>query len=198
MELLDSDCNNFTLLKWGAAARTQFHMISRGDCAHHIQTNNFSQHPRFDFALQTKLNWSKNVRDERDCPFQIVLGAMNTAFCMLLSLAIYLEVRFSTFGTDSKFLFMEDYSLDLPDEELSHLNRNISRVQLLAPTQRAAGTGNTVGPIRPTAAQLGRPKCLHTLWVEYTHGIGGNKPAKDFTSVEKGKCKQKYRRTLSI
>ena len=81
-------------------------------------------------------------------------------------------------------------------QQLSHLNRNISQVQLLAPTQRAAGTGtgNTVGPICPTAAQLGRPKCLHTLWVEYTHGIGGNKPAKDFTSGEKGKCKQKYYR----
>ena len=119
LEMLDSDCNNFTLLKWGAAARTQFHMISRGDCANHIQTNNFSQHPRFDFALQTKLNWSKNVRDERDCPFQIVLGAMNAAFCMLLCLAIHLEVRFSTFGTDSKFLFTEEYSADLPDEEVA-------------------------------------------------------------------------------
>jgi len=63
------------------------------------------------------LNWSKNVRDERDCPFQIVLGAMNSAFCMLLSLAIYLEIRFATFGTDSKFLFAEDYSRDLPAEE---------------------------------------------------------------------------------
>jgi len=459
MEILDSDCNNWALVKWAAAARTQFHMISRGDCANHIQTKNFSQHPRFDFACQTKLNWSKNVRDERDCPFQIVLGAMNSAFCMLLSLAIYLEIRFSTFGYDSKFLFTEDYSADLPDAEvaddpaplaacaayskkvnaivfqcgrfialaaitagkigmhsirkcastfakrkgaqqddvdvrgrwkgdkggrtstryinpeqpyvdamtcghlcvdgpikykfeegaqvgpaffaehvcphvnayfpasskmaetlgpallwgcyeptvaaqripdwlvkkikeayedcrpelwpagvnpiervklsiykvgellcidelppsegdgdgngaaapvqrqqqrsagdqaqtlsilhslnirvgnleekvaashgdikqeiqqqLSHINKNISRIQLLAPTQRAASTGTSVGPIRPTSAQLGKPKCLHTLWVEYTHGLGGNKAAKDFTATEKGKCKQKYYR----
>jgi len=42
---------------------------------------------------------------------------MNTAFCMLLSLAIYLELRFATFGTDSKFLFAEDYSRDLPAKE---------------------------------------------------------------------------------
>jgi len=30
------------------------------------------------------------------------------------------------------------------------------------------------------------------LWIEHAHGIGGDKPAKDFTSVEKGKCKQKH------
>ena len=76
-------------------------------------------------------------------------------------------------------------------KQLSHVNKNISRIQLLAPTQQAALTGTTVGPIRPTSAQLGKPKCLHTLWVEHTHGLGGNKAAKDFTSAEKGKCKQK-------
>ena len=119
LDVLDADCNDWSDMKNGMAVRTQFHMISRGDCAHHIQTQNFSQHPRFDFACQTKLNWSKNVRDERDCPFQIVLGAMNSAFCMLLSLAIYLEIRFSTFGYDSKFLFTEDYSADLPDAEVA-------------------------------------------------------------------------------
>jgi len=75
------------------------------------------QHARFPFACQTKLNWSKNVWDEHDCPFQIILGAMNHTFCMLLSLAIYLEIRFATFGTDSKFLFTEECSRDLPAEE---------------------------------------------------------------------------------
>ena len=36
------------------------------------------------------------------------------------------------------------------------------------------------------------PKSLHILWMEYLHGIGGRKPAKDFTSEERGKQKHKY------
>jgi len=44
---------------------------------------------------------------------------MNTSFCMLLSLAIYLEMQFSTFGYDSKFLFTEDNSPDLPHAEVA-------------------------------------------------------------------------------
>jgi len=117
LDILDADCNNWSDMKHGMAARTQFHVIGRGDNIHHVQTQNFMQHARFPFACQTKLNWSKNVRDERDCPFQIILGAMNHGFCMLLSLAIYLEIGFATFGTDSKFLFTEEYSRDLPTEE---------------------------------------------------------------------------------
>ena len=117
IEILEAEPNNWSNMKWASALRMQFQMIGRGDCVHHIQTMNFSQHPHFDFALHTKLNWSKNVRDERDCPWQIMLGAMSTVFCGLLSLAIYLEVRFATFGTDSKFLYTEEYSKDLPEEE---------------------------------------------------------------------------------
>ena len=83
-------------------------------------------------------------------------------------------------------------------QQLSHINRNVLRIQLLAPTQRTPQSNtantNTMGPIRSTAAQLGKPKCMHSLWVEYTHGIGGNKAAKDFTPMERGKVKQKYYR----
>jgi hypothetical protein len=37
-----------------------------------------------------------------------------------------------------------------------------------------------------------RPKNLHELWHEYTHGIGGNKPAKDFTPQESGHKANKF------
>ena len=37
------------------------------------------------------LNWSKNIREERDCPMQIVFGAMDPLVCPLLNLAIWLE-----------------------------------------------------------------------------------------------------------
>jgi hypothetical protein len=36
-----------------------------------------------------------------------------------------------------------------------------------------------------------RPKSLHELWTEYMFGIGGRKAAKDYTPVERGRCRHK-------
>jgi hypothetical protein len=49
------------------------------------------EHDNFEDALKTKLNWSKNVQNERDVPWQIVLGSMNPVFCVLISLGLWLE-----------------------------------------------------------------------------------------------------------
>ena len=38
------------------------------------------------------------------------------------------------------------------------------------------------------------PRSLFDLWEEYTNGIGGRKPAKSYTPVERGKVKYKYTR----
>jgi hypothetical protein len=43
-------------------------------------------------ALKVKLTWSKNVLEERDAPWQTVLGSIDTAFCVLFNLAIWLEL----------------------------------------------------------------------------------------------------------
>jgi hypothetical protein len=37
-------------------------------------------------------------------------------------------------------------------------------------------------------------KSIHTLWNEYEFGIGGQKPAKEFTSVERDRVKYGYHR----
>ena len=50
-----------------------------------------------------------------------------------------------------------------------------------------------VPPVDPTA-NLGKPKSLLQLWHEYLHGMDDDKPAKDFTSVERGKVKFKHSR----
>ena len=36
------------------------------------------------------------------------------------------------------------------------------------------------------------PKNLSTLWIEYTEGIGGRKPASEFTPSQKGRVKSQY------
>jgi len=160
IEILEEDCNDWTNVKWATALRMQFGFVARGDDVHKAQNNNFSQHSQFNFALQTKLNWSKNVRDERQCPFQIILGSMSTTFCLLLSLATCLEVRFATFGTDSKWLFAEDYSHDPDhDEEDDHAPIHSLASYSKQATDRVFQNPVFVALSRLTAGSLG----MHSL-----------------------------------
>ena len=63
--------------------RFQFQIIGRTDDISHIDTNDLNSHPQFPFCLM----------EERECPPQILIGANNSAFCLLLSLGCYLESR---------------------------------------------------------------------------------------------------------
>ena len=58
-----------------------------------VLIENIRVHDSFCNALKTRLNWSKNVSEERDAPWQIVLGSMDTAFCVLTSLALWMELN---------------------------------------------------------------------------------------------------------
>ena len=42
-------------------------------------------------TLNIKMNWSKNIWEESDCPTQILFGAMDPLICPLLNLAAWLE-----------------------------------------------------------------------------------------------------------
>jgi hypothetical protein len=57
-----------------------------------------------DFVLPTKVMWSKNVRDERRCPDQIILGANDPSWCVLIHMAVYLE-SFLEKHQNGKYLF---------------------------------------------------------------------------------------------
>ena len=52
----------------------------------------------------------------------------------------------------------------------------------------------TTAIVTSTANLTSCPRTLHDLWDEYTVGIGGAKPTKDYTAQERGKCKYKYYR----
>jgi hypothetical protein len=65
----------------------------------------------------------------------------------------------------------------------------------------AQGPPGRARPARPVAGDrharlVARPRCLYELWQEYQFGIGNNKPAKNFTTVERNSrdegLKQKY------
>jgi len=84
--------------------------------------------------------------------------------------------------------------------QVSTINKNVRRLQMTAPTVRRTVPGNgniniaATQPRRPEVQLSKRPKDLYSLWTEYTHGLGGLKAARDFTSVERGAVKQKYYR----
>ena len=88
--------NNF-IWRYGLYALTnfQFHLIARIDDTTQVLIENIQvQHDSFPNALKTRMNWSKNVTEERDAPWQLVMGAMDTTFCVLTSLAVWLEMHF--------------------------------------------------------------------------------------------------------
>ena len=72
------------------------------------------------------------------------------------------------------------------------------------PGAAAAATAADAPPAAAGESDLGfielcpNPKSLADLWSEYTHGIGGRKPARDFTPSERGRCKFKYSRRKCV
>jgi hypothetical protein len=93
-------------------------------------------------------------------------------------------------------------------EKHSIIQRNINRIFIQPPRQattqqrrereahdnvaEAAALFNEEHRTQQTAELSKTPRNLFDLWIEYQHGIGGNKAAKDFTYTERGKCKFKY------
>ena len=82
------------MMKYGIPAMMnyQFHLISRIDCACQALVENLQPTPIFSFALKTRLRWSKNVLEERQAPWQIMLASMDHVYCNHISLALWLEL----------------------------------------------------------------------------------------------------------
>ena len=84
------------------------HLVARGDDAAHVYKSTLRASTVYPGVLTTRLRWSKNVRERRDCPPQIMLGSMNPVYCVMLSIAIFLEHWLgSGAGVSSQWLFAE-------------------------------------------------------------------------------------------
>lgn len=95
----------------------QYYLIARCDDVAHFLLRDLHAHtnPEFaSFALQTKVTWSKNVLEERNCPDQVFFGSFDPQYCLLLSLSMYLEVWFgdSVVNHHKEFLFADDDASD--------------------------------------------------------------------------------------
>ena len=62
----------------------------------HVKLENIKPHADFDFVLVAQVWWLKNVHEERDAPDQILFGAIDKQYCIMMLLAIHLEHWFGT------------------------------------------------------------------------------------------------------
>ena len=99
-----------------ALCNFQFHLIARIDDTTQLVLEHIRVHNTFPNALKTRLNWSKNVEDERDAPWQIVLGAMNPVYCVLCRLGLWLETNLTNnpFAMASPYVFAFSEDITVP------------------------------------------------------------------------------------
>ena len=65
----------------------QYNITGRIDDVAHMYLVNVKINPDFPFTLLVHIVWSKNILDERASPDQILLGANDPTYCVLLALA---------------------------------------------------------------------------------------------------------------
>ena len=113
----DHNSSTARIWKYGMPAliNFQFHLIARIDDTTQIILEHIRVHDSFANALKTRLNWSKNVRDERDAPWQVILGCMNPVFCVFISLGLWLETNLqlnpSAIASPYVFAFSDDITM---------------------------------------------------------------------------------------
>ncbi len=103
-------------IKYPTMSIWQFNFIGRIDDTCHHEVADPKGHKVFEFALQSRVRWSKNVFEEKKCPDQIILGAQDPNWCLQLMLSIYLESYLEQ-HPHAKYLFTEHVQIDPENNE---------------------------------------------------------------------------------
>ncbi len=108
----------------GAFFRFQLHMAARGDDTAKARLKEMQPfHQYLDYGITMKLCWSKNVMEERDCPTQLLVGAMDTRYCVITGVALWLEHHFKLDPQENDFLFSiggvcpDHFEIDMEGED---------------------------------------------------------------------------------
>jgi hypothetical protein len=91
--------------KLGSVLVLQWHLIGRVDDMMKLQFADLSFNPGHPFCLICQMRWSKNIMEERQSPHQLVLASMDDRLCVLLNLAVYLELRGVMDGNNASFVY---------------------------------------------------------------------------------------------
>ena len=78
--------------------KIQFHMIIHLDDTIMALKFNLQPYPHFGFVLKTRLSWEKNVLEEQDALWQIVMKASDSHYCVHFSLGILIECLYTEFA----------------------------------------------------------------------------------------------------
>ena len=112
----------------------QYHMMGRIDDTAHVKKSSLKASMQYPGYLTAKIVWSKNIRDESNCPEQILLPSSDPTTCVYLQLAIWLEewLQYGD-GALSQWLFAEGRTTDTsptPDQDKEAVNckRGLSRL----------------------------------------------------------------------
>jgi len=89
--LVGQDAPLINQLRHRAMVTPQLHMVGGpGGTAHPLgsQLEASLQHPGY---LTGRMRWSKDVKEGRDCPKQILFGSMDYKYCVYYNMAVWLE-----------------------------------------------------------------------------------------------------------
>eukprot|EP00537_Pseudo-nitzschia_pungens_P002208 CAMPEP_0172364846 /NCGR_PEP_ID=MMETSP1060-20121228/7885_1 /TAXON_ID=37318 /ORGANISM="Pseudo-nitzschia pungens, Strain cf. cingulata" /LENGTH=313 /DNA_ID=CAMNT_0013087947 /DNA_START=335 /DNA_END=1273 /DNA_ORIENTATION=- len=112
-------------LRHQAMVKFQLHLIARGDDCSHVKKKCLEQNLMYPEYLTAQMRWSKNVKEEKHAPKQCLLGAMDTRFCVLLSLAIFQEVWHTEGGGSiSQWLFADGTTTGADPEDVQDKEAN--------------------------------------------------------------------------
>ena len=103
----------------------QFHMIARVDDSMQFKMENLRKSCSFPFFLQARLNWSKNVGEERDAPWQLVMGSMNMAYCIYCTLSLWLEIFIGKYPHALLTPFVFGFSQDVTEKGGAQASKNM-------------------------------------------------------------------------
>ena len=118
LRILRQDPQYGPLVSYGVVAFSIFqsHMIGRVDCISQWKAESFEKHTIYpDIAARARLPWSKNVRQEGDAPWQLIIGSRDPQLCVLIALAIWLEFYLSNYKGLSPYVFALNADYRIPE-----------------------------------------------------------------------------------
>ena len=94
LNLLESFPEENELMRHTSVALVKFmvHVIARPDDTAELEWDDTHVNTQFPFSALVKMCWSKNTTEEDESPEQILLGAMDPLFCLLIALGTHLEL----------------------------------------------------------------------------------------------------------
>ena len=105
ISLLHSSSCDMHAISYASYVKFQFHMIARLDDVAHVKFSTIEGNARYPSFPKITIEWSKNIKTENRKETQLILGADDPDFCVLLALATHIESSAACSNNSSPFVF---------------------------------------------------------------------------------------------